>query len=104
MLSRLKPWLYRHYGCTFVLMGLSFFAFGALSLNLIYLLKTNIELFLDYGTMVIEDGALRQLVELLGYGYLSLAFYLLFKACEHILVIRLTENSQAVHENQHTVE
>ena len=78
MLNRLKPsWLYRHYGCTFVLMGLSFFAFGA---------------------MVIEDGALLQLLQLLGYGYLSLAFYLLFKACEHILVIRLTEDGPADHE------
>ena len=55
-------------------MGLSFFAFGA---------------------MVIEDGALLQL---LGYGYLNLAFYLLFKACEHILVIRLTEDGPADHE------
>ena len=98
VLNRLKPWLYRHYGCTFVLMGLSFFAFGALSLNLIYLLKTNVELFLDYGAMVIEDGALLQLLQLLGYGYLSLAFYLLFKACEHILVIRLTEDGPADHE------
>lgn len=95
MRSRLKRWLYRHYGCTFVLMGLSFFLFGAFSLNLIYLLKTNVELFLDYGTMVIEDGALQQLLELLGYGYLSLAFYLLFKACEHILVMRLTEDRAA---------
>ena len=98
MLNRLKPWLYRHYGCTFMLMGLSFFAFGALSLNLIYVLKSNIELFLDYGTMAIEDGALRQVLELLGYGYLSLAFYLLFKACEHILVSRLTEDKPIDHE------
>jgi hypothetical protein len=98
MLNRLKPWLYRHYGWTFVLMGLSFFAFGALSLNLIYLLKSNIELFLDYGTMALADGALQQALELLGYGYLSLAFYLLFKACEHILVNRLTEDRPIDHE------
>lgn len=83
-------WLSRHWLCTFVLMGLCFFAFGALSLNLIYLLKTNIGLFLDYGIMVVEDGALQQLLELLGNGYLALAFYLLFKACEHILVARMT--------------
>jgi hypothetical protein len=98
VLNRLKPWLHRHYGCTFVLMGLSFFTFGALSLNLIYLLKTNVELFLDYGAMVIDDGALRQLLQLLGYGYLNVAFYLLFKACEHVLVIRLTEDGAADHE------
>jgi hypothetical protein len=95
MQNRLKHWLYRHYVCTFILAGLSFLMFGVFSLNLIYLLKSNIELFLDYGTMAIEDGALLQLLGLLGYGYMSLAFYLLFKACEHILVMRMTEDDQA---------
>jgi hypothetical protein len=86
MLKRLRHFLQRHYGLTFVLMGITFFLFGLLSLNLIYLFKSNIDLFLQYGTMVIADGALRQLFELIGYGYLSLAFYVMFKACEHILV------------------
>jgi hypothetical protein len=92
--SRIKHWLYRHYLFTFILMGLSFLVFGIFSLNLIYLLKTNVELFLDYGNMALEDGALLQLMMLLGYGYLSLAFYLLFKACEHILVARMTEDGE----------
>ena len=95
MKNRLKHWLHRHYVCTFILMGLSFLLFGIFSLNLIYLLKSNVELFLDYGTMAIEDGALKQLLILLGYGYLSLAFYLAFKACEHILVMRMTEDQAA---------
>lgn len=82
-------YLHQHYWLTFIAMGLAFFLFGIFSLNLILLLKTNIDLFLQYGTMVIEDGALRQLIELIGYGYLSLTFYLLFKACERILVDRL---------------
>jgi len=89
MLERSRHFLQRHFGLTFVLMGLSFFLFGLLSLNLIYLFKSNIDLFLQYGTMVIADGALRQLLELIGYGYLSLAFYVMFKACEHIVVERL---------------
>jgi hypothetical protein len=70
----------------FALMGLSFVLFGVTSLNLVYLFKANISLFLDYGWMVVRDGALRQLCELLGYGYLSLIFYLVFKCCEHQLV------------------
>src|SRR5689334_10995515 len=89
MPKRLLQFLQHHYGLTSALMGLTFFLFGLLSLNLIYLLKSNIDLFLQYGTMVIEDGALRQLIELIVYGYLSLTFYLLFKTCEQILVKRL---------------
>lgn len=85
-------YLHKHFWLTFILMGLAFFLFGIFSLNLIYLLKSNIDLFLQYGTMVIDDGALRQLLELISYGYLSLAFYLLFKACERILVERIAGN------------
>ena len=70
----------------FLLMGLSFVLFGLTSLNLIYLLKANINLFVEYGWMVVRDGALRQLFELLAYGYLSLLFYVVFKCCEHQLV------------------
>ena len=95
MQSRVKRWLYRYYGITFILMGLSFLLFGLLSLNLIYLLKSNIELILDYGIMGLQDGGLLQMLGLLGYGYLGLAFYLLFKACEHILVMRMTEPDKA---------
>ncbi len=40
--------------------------------------------------MVIADGALEQLVDLVGSVYLSMVFYLLFKVCERILVERVT--------------
>ena len=91
MWVRVRRTLYQHRWLTFFVMGLSFLLFGLLSLNLIYLLKSNIELFLDHGVMVVDDGALQQLLELLGYGYFSLAFFLLFKVCEHILVTGLAE-------------
>lgn len=93
--KRLNAWLYRHAVITFILMGVSFFVFGVLSLNLVYVLKSNIELILDYGAMVIADGAGRQFLELIAYGYLSLAFFMAFKSCEHILLTRLTEHSPA---------
>ena len=79
-----------HQRLTFVLMGAFFLAFGVTSVNLFVLLKLNLDLFLQYGLVVIEDGALQQLVDLLGSAYLSILFYLLFKICERILVDRLT--------------
>lgn len=95
MLNRLNAWLYRHYGCTFLLMGASFFVFGVLSLNLIYVLKANIDLILEHGIMAVADGAGSQFLELMAYGYLSLAFFVVFKCCETILVKRLTRQGAA---------
>ena len=77
---------------TFIVMGLLFLLFGITSVNLFMLLKMNIDLFVNYGLMVIADGALEQLAELLGSAYLSLVFYILFKVCERVLVERLTAN------------
>ncbi|SRR5258706_14262899 len=90
MRTHLIDFLWKHRWLTFLLMGLFFLLFGAMTVNIFFLLKSNIDLFLDYGTMVIADGALLQLAELIGYGYLSLLFYVLFKACEHVLVAHLT--------------
>jgi hypothetical protein len=79
-----RPWL------TFLLMGVSFLLFGVMTVNIFVLLKANLDLYVNYGTMVIADGALLQLAELIGYGYLSMLLYVLFKACEHVLVRHLT--------------
>ena len=83
--------LFRHPLVTFLLLGVFFLLFGYTSINLFFLLKANINLFLEYGLMVIDDGALEQLVELLGSAYLSMLFWLLFRICERILVERLTK-------------
>ena len=77
VLSRL--WL------TYVVLGLSFLAFGAGTLNLGLLLMANLRLLRDFGWQALEDGALRQLCELVLTGYLSIAAYVVFKACEHRL-------------------
>ncbi len=79
-----RPWL------TFFLMGVSFLLFGVMTVNIFVLLKANLDLYVNYGTMVLADGALLQLAELIGFGYLSMLFYVLFKACEHVLVRHLT--------------
>ena len=82
--------LYQRPRLTFVLAGAFFMLFGITSVNLFVLLQKNIELFLEWGWSVVEDGAAQQFVELVGSAYLSLAFYVLFKACERILVERWT--------------
>lgn len=73
----------------FILAGALFMGFGAVSFNLFRLLQANLALFAEYGTMVIADGALQQLVELLLMGYASLLLWLAFKACEGWLVTHL---------------
>ena len=82
--------LWKRSWLTFFVMGVSFLLFGVMTVNIFVLLSANIDLYLKYGTMVIADGALLQLAELIGYGYLSLLFYVVFKACEHVLVRHLT--------------
>lgn len=70
---------------TFVVLGLSFFGFGAGTVNLGLLLMANSRLLAEYGWQAVMDGALRQLVELVLTGYLSIAAYVVFKTCEHRL-------------------
>jgi hypothetical protein len=65
----------------FLLMGL----FGGLSalasFNLVALFVANFTFVSQHGAMALKDGGLLQLAELIGYGYLSIAFYILFKGC-----------------------
>lgn len=87
--------LWKRSWLTFFLMGVSFLLFGVMTLNIFVLLKANIDLYVTYGRMVIADGALLQLAELIGFGYLSMLFYVLFKACEYVLVAQVTCGMQA---------
>ena len=70
------PW-----ALTFLLMGLFAWGLGATSANLFQLLDANLRYLTSYGWMAVEEGGGRQLAELVGLGYLSLGFYLLFKGC-----------------------
>jgi uncharacterized membrane protein HdeD (DUF308 family) len=76
---------------TFVVMGLAFLGFGAGTFNLFFVLKASTELVFEHGWMALGDGAAQQLLELLVTAYLSMAAYVLFKACEHRLVRWLAE-------------
>jgi hypothetical protein len=88
-MRRTIDFLYRHAAVTYVLMGVAFMLFGITSVDLFFTLKANINLFVEYGATVIEDGALRQLVELLGMALLSIALFICFAAFERILIKRL---------------
>ena len=82
--------LFRHPWLAFVLLGGCFLSFGVTSVNLFVLLMANVSLFIEYGVMVADDGALRQLAELLGLACLSGMFYVGFAVCDRTLLRRLT--------------
>jgi len=78
-----------HWLSTLLLMGVFALAFGLLSLNLFMILRANIGLIARHGAMALIDGAFVQLLGLVVYGYLGVLCFLLFKACERVLVERL---------------
>ena len=82
--------LRRHTLLTFLLMGGFFLLSGITSINVYVMLKANIDLFWMYGIMVIYDGALQQLVEILGTAIMSIVFFFLFAVCERVVVDRMT--------------
>lgn len=75
-----------HPAATFVWMFVSAMAFGLSSYNLFYLLHENVGLVIDNGVMALNDGAFIQLLMLAGYGLVSLVTYIIFKACEKLMV------------------
>ena len=97
----LKRWFHRivlsRRWLTFLVMGLAFFAFGAGTFNIFMLFSANAGLISRYGWQALMDGAARQFIELLVTGYLSMAAYVVFKACEyrltHALVSPPTERA-----------
>lgn len=89
MFHRLRQVLSYHWLITLALMGLFAMLVGLISLNIIMVLHANFELIAQHGALALMDGALLQLAELAVYGYLSVIFWILFKACEHVLVGRI---------------
>jgi predicted PurR-regulated permease PerM len=83
--------VFRRVWLTFITLAASFLVFGAGTYNLFLLLKANLELIAEHGTQALADGAAQQFVELIATAALSMAAYILFKACEHRLVHRLCD-------------
>jgi hypothetical protein len=74
---------------TFIVLGLAFFVFGVGTLSLFMLLQANLALLADYGWQAVRDGGALEILQLLVTGYLALAAYVVFKACEVSLVRRV---------------
>ena len=70
-------------------MGVFVGGFALSSLNLATLFMENFRVLREYGAMAAFDGGIVQLIELVFWGYLSLAFYLLFKGCVDGLLRRV---------------
>lgn len=85
MSAAFRRWILSRLWLTFVVLGVSFFVFGAATVNLGRLLLANSLLLSHYGWQAVMDGALWQLVDLVITGYLSMAAYIVFKTCEHRL-------------------
>jgi hypothetical protein len=101
----MKPWFHRvvlrRRWLSFVVMGLAFFGFGVGTLNLFLLLQANAALLFEHGWLAVMEGGLRQLTELLVTGYVSMAAYVVFKACEHRLTHWLVDDQEGTrHEDR----
>jgi len=86
MISSFTAWLRRHRLACFGLMVLGFIAFGLLTLDLVRLVGANAAFLSEYGWQGLQDGGLRQLVELLASSVGAMAAWLLFKLCETVLI------------------
>jgi hypothetical protein len=74
---------------TFLSMGVAAGGFALCSFNLFELFHANFRLLAAYGAMAAFDGGLLQLLELTAWGYLALAFYVVFKGCLDGLLHRI---------------
>ncbi len=74
---------------TFLAMGAAAGGFAVCTIDLFQFFSANFTLIATYRWMAIADGGLLQLVELIFWGYLGVACYLVFKGCLHGLLERV---------------
>lgn len=96
----LFAWLVRHAVATWVLMAISFVAFGALSINLVSYAFANADYLLSYGWEAFQDGGLQQLLELWLQIFVAISTYLIFKLCEHALIERIAHRTHEQHHGE----
>lgn len=102
--TALFDWLVRHSKSTFVLMCLSFVAFGVLSYNLVLYVSANANYLLDYRWDAIVDGGAQQLLEIWGTAFLALGCYLVFKLSEHALIERIAHQPHQIEQTAPVAE
>jgi hypothetical protein len=95
MLASLQRVVFTRAWLTFIVLVLSFLIFGGGTYNLFLLLRANLSLIGEHGWQALMDGAAQQFIELMLTAALSMAAYVLFKACEHHLVHRLCDTKKA---------
>jgi hypothetical protein len=95
MLASLQRVVFTRAWLTFIVLVLSFLIFGGGTYNLFLLLRANLSLIGEHGWQALMDGAAQQFIELMLTAALSMAAYVLFKACEHHLVHRLCDPKKA---------
>jgi hypothetical protein len=74
---------------TFLVMGAAAGGFTVCTLDLLAFFSANAKLISTYGAMALAEGGLLQLVELIGWGYLGIACYIVFKGCLYGLLERV---------------
>jgi hypothetical protein len=79
---------------TFLGMGIAAGGLALSSLNLLVLFKANFNLFWTYGVMAAFDGGILQLIELIVWGYLALACYVVVEGCLDGLLKRVHKASE----------
>ena len=92
--SRLSVLMQRYWPLTYAVMVLSFLIFGAASVNLAQTFLLNIRLIQEHGWLVLMDGALDQLLELLLTAGFSVGCYLMFKSCESVMLQKILASTQ----------
>jgi len=74
---------------TFLALGFAAGGFALCSYHLFEMFQANFEYVTKYGAMAILDSGLVQFVELVFWGYLGLACYVVFKGCLDGLLARV---------------
>ena len=90
MFAAINRLLAFHWLVTLALMGVFAAVATYGSVEIFQMLRANAAFISAHGLVALMEGAALQLVELIAWGYASLVAYVLFKACERILVDHLS--------------
>ncbi|MDM8349212.1 hypothetical protein P8H27_09905 [Pseudomonas sp. sp1636] len=94
--SSFYRWLHRHLVVSFLLMTVSFLAFGYFTIDLVHLLSSNTVFIVRHGWMALMSGGLLQFAQLTLMALLAMACYLLFRLCEQAVVQRLSGRARSM--------
>lgn len=85
----LKKLLTTHWLLTSFVMAISSLSLVLSSANIFIMFRANILLISENGFMALKDGAAEQFFSICFYGIISVFSYVIFKACEKVLVEKL---------------